>query len=339
MPMVCPQCQESFDQRLACPQCGVRLAYATERGGRTIRTARSGLWVHNPWSRVLVGLLLAQGIYRGLRQLCMAGLLAAGEGTPHTLWGSVQGLLLLQGMQGLGILVGAALAGAGQPRGLVYGSIVGLGNSLLSLLLVPPSALALTPVTLYGQPIVHTVLGLLGGGLGCAIWRPLKPVALQLPHAKSKAAAPGHTQLSLFRGHIAWGRVLVGTAIGVCGTFWAHALLDLMLDAAEGKLTIDSSLEMQLVTWEITALSLLTGSAVAGAGTSNSLKQGLCVGLASGLLLIGLRLRTQPERLQMLLVIAASTLTLGMAGSWFGGQLFPPVLPAPRRKRRNSFGY
>lgn len=335
MPMVCPQCRDSFEQRLACPRCGVRLTYNAERATQ----GHESRWAHSGFGRFVIGVILAQGIFQGLRQLCMAALLAFGESSLQNFAETLAGVLLLQGFQVLGILVGSAVAGAGQRRGAVLGSAVGLANGLVSLLLQPKGIQQLTPVTLYGQPILHTVLGFLGGGIGSSIWRPLLPIALQTPGKSEKPAVAGPRRSSLFHGKIAWGRVLIGTAVGVCGTFWAHVILDIVLEASEGALAISTSLQMQMVTWEITALALLAGSGLAGAGTSNSLKQGLCVGLATGLLLVGMRLSSRPERLHMLLIIAGSSLMLGLAGSWFGGQLFPPVFRAPRRKRSNSLIY
>src|SRR5690348_11515271 len=79
MSMVCPQCHGSYSQRLHCPACNVRLEYRTGASGR--RPALSGdrnAWQHTPWGRILIGLLLAQGLYYGLWHLgqALAGLLA-----------------------------------------------------------------------------------------------------------------------------------------------------------------------------------------------------------------------------------------------------------------------
>jgi hypothetical protein len=86
------------------------------------------------------------------------------------------------------------------------------------------------------------------------------------------------------------------------------------------------------VTWEIRGLALVAGSALAGATTLNFIKQGLCVGLGAGVILVGLRLSGKDVTVDDLLLIASSALALGMVGGWFGGQLFPPVISPVRRR-------
>src|SRR5207244_1193315 len=77
------------------------------------------------------------------------------------------------------------------------------------------------------------------------------------------------------------------------GGVWANVILQMVLDASNGTLGITDHLQAQLVTWEVTGLAMLAGSALAGAGTANSLKQGLCVGLPVSAVLLGVRLRTR----------------------------------------------
>src|SRR5207249_5010482 len=97
------------------------------------RPGEGGMW-QTPWGRILVGLLLAQGLYQGLRQLCTAGLLVAGEDAAGDVWATLLGLVLLQGLQGLGLLAGGALAGAGQRRGAFFGMFVGLWSGVVFIL-------------------------------------------------------------------------------------------------------------------------------------------------------------------------------------------------------------
>src|SRR5262249_15604951 len=125
MSMVCPQCNGSFNQRLNCPMCGVRLLYQAGRQAPGGGPGQSGQWQNTPWGRILVGLLLAQGLYYGLRQLCDAGMLVASDDTSHGIWKTLFGLILLQGLQALGLLVGGIFAGSGQRRGLLLGTVVG----------------------------------------------------------------------------------------------------------------------------------------------------------------------------------------------------------------------
>jgi hypothetical protein len=298
--------------------------------------AFSRRWEQTPWGRILVGLLLAQGVYFGLRQLCMAGLLAfEGESVP-LIWSSLYGLIGLQALQAIAVLAGGGLAGAGQRRGIVFGGLVGLSSGFLSMLLYRDGSQPITIVMLYGQTVLQACFGLLGGYVGSLIWRPLRSVALE-----DASATPQTTKrkgLSLFGGRIAWIRVALGTAVAVFGTLWARWLLTSFVEASEGKLEISTHLQLEWVTWEITAVATLLGSAIAGATRANCLKQGLSVGLASALVLIGIRLRSRPEEMRALLLLLGSSLSLGLVGSWFGGQLFPPVYRVPHRKHWDSLG-
>src|SRR5438874_2011268 len=75
------------------------------------------------WGRLLIGLILAQGLYYCGRQLCNAAFLAADE--PD--WSAgLRGLAILQAWQAAGLLVGGAIAGAGQSRATLVGALLGL---------------------------------------------------------------------------------------------------------------------------------------------------------------------------------------------------------------------
>ena len=131
---------------------------------------------------------------------------------------------------------------------------------------------------------------------------------------------------------MAWTRVFAGIIVATCGTIWAHGILEFVLDASEGKLNLDSNLQAKLVTWEITALAMLVGSALAGATTQNCLKQGLCVGMGVIVILIGFRMSKPDFMLEELILTVMSSVLLCIVGGWFGGQLFPPILVSRHRK-------
>ncbi len=336
MAMVCPRCNGCFEQRWTCPACNVRLSFqaARSRGGAARAADSAGPWQQTPWGRIFFGVVLAQGLYYGLRQLCTAGLLAGGDDPSAGVWSTLLGLLLLQGIQALGLLVAGVFSGAGQRQGIVFGAVVGVWNGVLSVA-VQSAVANHTAVTLLGQPILHTAFGAFGGFLGSCIWRPLPLIALPGTAKPSSPLTPVATKprTSLFSGSIAWGRVLAGAALAVGGTLWANVILELVLDASDGKLTVDNHLQARLVTWEVTAVATLAGAAVAGACTFNSIKQGLCVGVTAAAVLLGLRLGAPGLALHDVVLTGATALCLGVAGAWFGGSLFPPLAPKPKGKK------
>ena len=97
MAMVCPQCRGFFTQRLHCPKCGVRLVYRDARHEPDYRSDElPGSWQQTPWGRLIVGLVLAQGLYYVLRQLWTAGLLVTREENLSSVWATLTGLIVLQ---------------------------------------------------------------------------------------------------------------------------------------------------------------------------------------------------------------------------------------------------
>jgi hypothetical protein len=331
MAMVCPQCLRTFDQRLHCPTCGARLVYQGQHANGD-GSAGTNAWQQTPWGRILIGLIVAQGLCFGLQQLWTAGLLAGGDETAADVWRTLYGLLVLQGLQVVGLLVGGALAGAGKTRGVLFGALVGFWNGLLFILLQSHNSQLFTPVTLYGQPILQTAFGGLGGFIGCLIWKP--PAPLYLPGAGTglpSVSAASSRESTLFAGPVYWWRVLPGIALAVGGSLWANVILDLVIEASEGKMSVRTHLQANLVTWEITALAMLAGAGLAGATTRNGVKQGLCVGLGVAAVLVGVRLGYANANFDSLLLTAGMALAFGLGGGWFGGTLFPPVVARPKR--------
>ncbi len=322
MSMVCPQCQGSFSQRLHCPACGVRLEYRA--GAARAAAAGDNAWQQTPWGRILIGLLLAQGLYYGLWHLCKAVAMGIDPDATTNFWATITGLVVLQSLQAVGLLSGGAVAGAGKRQGTVYGALMGLGNGLISAALQPHGPKESTPFLIYGLPLLHTALGSLGGFVGLLIWRPLTPVGVTVLAGPSRRPVRRHGR-GILGGPIAWFRVLAGSGVALGGALWASAILDLILDASEGKLSVDSNFQAYMVTWEITVLALLAGGVWAGATTGNGLKQGLCVGVTTAIVLLGVRLSGKSLHLDTLATTLIAAVMFSLIGGWFGGQLFPPL--------------
>ena len=131
---------------------------------------------------------------------------------------------------------------------------------------------------------------------------------------------------------MAWFRVLLGAVVAAAGYMTAAAVFAFLIDFSAGRLTSDGWWQDRVVTWEIQALAVFVGGAVAGYNTSNGLKQGLCVGLPSSVFLMVLLLvysRTTPE---FTVLTVAGCFCLCTVGGWFGGQLFPPVAGCKSRR-------
>jgi hypothetical protein len=332
MSMVCPQCLGRFEQYLQCPKCGVPLAFPGS-ARNVVGIADDDRWQHSPWGRLVVGLLVTQGLAYGLRMLCDAGLLATSDEAERGVWSTLFGIILLQGLQGVSLLIGGALAGAGQTRGTSLGALLGILNGLVLLGIQYASGETVSQVLLYGTPILHMAFGALGGLIGSLIWRPLPTIVLATaPGEKRGTTARVNRSQPIFAGPVAWPRVVMGTAVVVAGVLWPKVILEFVLDASQGKMSLNSHMQAELVTWEITALFVAVGAGIAGAGTANGLKQGLCVAIGSLVILTPIQVTTTKFVLEHALFTAFTVVGLSLAGAWFARHLFPPVLAnKPRR--------
>lgn len=324
MAMVCPQCSGSFEQHLDCPACGVRLVYQVRQGSED-------QWQQTPWGRIVVGLLLAQGLAHGLQMFITGWLQASDEVPGQGMWTSSWGILLLFSLQGISLLIGGTITGAGQVRGLLYGSFVGLVNGLIFLMLNLGRGEIQNEVAFYSQPILHLAFGAMGGLIGTLIWRPLPTLRLE-PSSGSAKLRVSNGPL-MFAGPIHWIRVLVGIIVAVAGVAFSPTILAFILEMFQGMIALQSTFQARLVTWEISAVAVLVGAGLAGATTPNGPKQGLVVGLGAGVLLIGISLGNPNAAFQASEFLVAALVGLTLAGGWFGSQLFPPLGGGSRRKR------
>jgi hypothetical protein len=336
MAMVCPKCSSTYEQRLQCPMCNTRLLYLDPRRMRDRPVTSSSRWQQTPWGRILIGVLLAQGLFYGLRHLLTAVLLAVeGEERLQVLWGGANGLLLLQCVRLVSVGFGAVLAGGGQRNGLMLGGMVGVWNGVFSVLFLTGPAQALTTIAVLGQPVVQAACGALCGWLGSTYWKPIPIAPLHVPVVKRKRGLI-RSNLHVLRGPVAWFRVAAGVLLAVAGTVTATFLFDMVLDASQGALGTTDGLQDQLITMEIKALSLFLGGALAGSSTRNGLKQGLLVGLLTCVILIGIEMHFVAKWAQVALLTLLSAFPLTLVGGWFGSQLLPPVLKVRRARSLRS---
>lgn len=337
MAMVCPQCKGFSEQSVNCPACGVRLLYQSHTHRDGAMAGGAAWWLHTPFGRVLSGIFLAQGLAYGLHLLCTAGVLAT-EGAEQTVWSTLYGLVLVQALQALSLLAGGALAGAGQRRAPLLGCVVGLVHGAIFLAVQHYQGQKMVDITLYGQPALYVVFGVIGAVVGASIWRPLPSLAMP-DFATEKSIKPPRGQRSLLtalRGPVAWGRVFAGIIVVTAGFIWGPSLLSVVLDASQVR--VSDQLQAKLVAWEIIGLATLCGAALAGSTTRNGLKQGLCVGVGTSIVLLGNYLGTKNFPLDQAILTVASIVSLTAAGGWFGSQLLPPVQQLSRsRSIRSAF--
>jgi hypothetical protein len=332
MAMVCPRCNNAYEQRLQCPLCETRLLFHDARRLAEPSPERPLRWQQRPWGRIFVGLVLSQGLFYGLRHLLTAGLMAA-EGTEavEQMGTTASGFFLLQGVHLFALLVGTVFTGAGQRSAAFLGAMVGAWNGVFSVMLLSGPAQAFTPIALLGQPLLQAGIGAVGGWIGSAFWTPL-PSATTVEAPLPRKRFSFRRDIQYFSGPVAWFRVGLGLILAVTGTLTATLFFEKILDMSHGTLATTDTLQDRLITLELKALALMLGGAVAGATTNNGLKQGLCVGLASTVILIGIEMNFVERWLEMAGLTTIAALSLSLVGGWFGSQLFPPVLKMRRHR-------
>jgi hypothetical protein len=335
MSMICPECNKIYEQQeQICPTCSIHLMFyarlAPVAAPGAILEEESSQWQHTAWGRIAVGLILAQGLALGLKQLLTAGLHATGD--EALLGGTWIGLALLHSLHAVGLLCGGIFAGAGQQRGALIGGLMGLGSGLITLALQAQAPRILPDALHFAQPLLHVLFGMMGGCIGTAIWTPTPK--LTLPESKTEGTPPPSLiEMRWLRGPIAWWRVIAGATLMTCGIVWSNLIMNWMIEASLGSLTLTTHFQAKLVSWEVAGLTMLIGATLAGATTFNGTKQGLCVGIGAAVLYIGYQLarfQAQPETIISAIV---AMLGIGLLGGWFGGQMFPPLGRGRRRRR------
>lgn len=341
MPLACPQCKQVFDKSGICPLCNVVLMYhatnlQNEPGpANGAEDDDSAQWQQTPWGRIIIGLILAQGLSFGLLQLLTAGILAASEGTDA--WQTLWGIVLRHSIYAVSLILGGALTGAGQSRGIIYGALVGLTSGIITFFLQGHASESFGSALVYAEPILHMAIGAIGGALGILVWRPtpLLPELDGTTPTPMAGARWGFAFGKMLAGPVHVGRVCLGAFVIVIGVVWAQAILDFLLRASGGNLAISSHLQAQLVSMEISALVAILGAGFAGATTRNGLKQGLCVGIGASVIVLGIQISSPKFTLESAIFTLSGIIAVALVGGWFGGQLFPP-LSADKRRRRFS---
>ncbi len=336
MSMICPQCNQIYEQQeQICPTCSIHLMFYARLAPAAAAASAPpeeelSRWQHTAWGRIAVGLILAQGLALGLKQLLTAGLLATGE--EAVLGGTLTGLALLHSLHALGLLCGGIFAGAGQSRGALIGGLMGLGSGIITLVLQGKGPRILPDALHFAQPLLHVLFGMLGGCIGRAIWTPTPKFVL--PDSKTPGPPPpALIEMRWLRGPIAWWRVIAGATLMACGIVWSNLIMNWMIDASLGALTLTTHFQAKLVSWEVAGLTMLVGATLAGATTFNGTKQGLCVGIGGAVLYVGYQLANPQAHPETIISAVVAMLGLGLLGGWFGGQLFPPLGQARRRRR------
>src|SRR4051794_18972545 len=112
----CPACQAAFPGVSRCPRCGGLLLMPPEVSPEVPHKARAE--APEPvrptaLGRVIVGIVLAMGLYLALRKLAIGTVLAVNSDAAGW-WLSLQGLVTIHASQVLAVVFGGVLAASGR---------------------------------------------------------------------------------------------------------------------------------------------------------------------------------------------------------------------------------
>jgi hypothetical protein len=307
----------------------------------------------SPVGRVVVGTVLALGLYLGLRKVFTGGLVASAV-DPVQWWLTTDGLSVVFSLQAIAVLFGAVLAGAGRTRGFPLGVAIGglCGGLFLAAEVLegaPPGLLVLS-----AQPLVLAVGGGIAGMLGCRLWPTSPELDLPMPApSKMSSIQLGVTLPPDPPRPTAWLRIVAGAAIMVAGVGLADKVRHNAQRYSGGLLKVESMAQGRFLSWQFATLVVLTGGAVAGAGTGAGLRHGVLAAVFGAAGVFGLtaargeatppvtywldKLHVNSGTLADPMVIAAvggGLLVAGIVGGWLGGALFLPLAPPELRGHR-----
>ena len=217
MPMVCPQCRDSFEQRLACPQCGVRLAYTAIRipSGSGSLASR---WAGTPAGRVVIGLIVARGFIRGCVNFARQGCSPWRRRRRSRFATHSRGSCCCKGCRRWASW--SARLGRGGPAKRHRVRQRGRTGERSTFVVTAAQGFAVTDA---GNPLWTAHFAdrsrTTGRRPGLYHSAPLQVVALELPPTGSKSHVRVRRRSSFFVGRVAWIRVVVGTAVEFAARF------------------------------------------------------------------------------------------------------------------------
>jgi hypothetical protein len=359
MQLFCQACQAAFTGLTRCPRCGALLLLPQEAGIDLTQPGQGPVVTVKPTpaGRVGVGTVVALGLYLGLRKVA-AGLVVATGHDPDGWWLSADGLVAVLGLQSAAALFGALLAGAGRAKGFLPGAAVGGVCGALFLAAELIGGAPAGQLVLLLQPVILAVGGGVAGAVGTRVWAPVPELEMPPPATKKLSSiqltpdAPANAARPT-----AWVRVVIGALVIMIGVSFAEPIRSGIQKASRGALRVESQGQGRFLSWQLAALAMLGGGAVAGATTGAGLRHGVLAGLFGGAAVVGSAAvhgvvsppaaymldnlnfdGTNPQDPASMVALAACVLVAGLIGGWLGGTLFLPLAPEHMRTRRRNFG-
>jgi len=294
--------------------------------------------------RWLAGLVVTQGLHFSLIHLAISMSMLFDPATISESW---NGLVLLLVVRAIAVFFGSLLSASGQPLGVLAGVASGaVSLALMFAFDLRAGRVADNSMVLMAGAAGAMVVSLLGALIGRIVWKPLP--RLIVPGMVPMPSRPARFD----SGRSSAGmemvlRVVLGLAILGYGTLQADNIQRALSQLTASGET--SRLQLDLVTWTISALAAMLAGAVTGINGRSGFAGGLTVGIVGGIVvLVGqnrldkvilpahefwLTQGTATGTTAASMVFAGlSCVLLATLGGWVGSQMMPPI-SAKRRSR------
>lgn len=356
MQLFCTSCAGTFSGTPVCPNCRCRLISPSEAFALSVDRVAPPPDPVRPtvFSRIVVGSVVAAGLFLGLREWAIAGAQLAGRMPETGFWLTNAGVATAFGLRALAVTVGGSLAGAGRPSGFGTGAVVGIVSGGALLMLDSAIGIPLRPLEI-GFTIALVVVASLAGGVGSSLWPGPSKVPVSIRDSSRGSSllqlAHGEGQLEVVRP-THWVRVLIAAVVGIAGVFAAESIR-LALRSGGGEIfNLGNPSTFIYVDLEIAIIIVAFAAMAAGASTGTGLRHGILFGLllAGGVIVMSLKngdplpavagwlavldLPSSMAASESLLAVAVGLFGLGVAGGVFGNALLPPLGKGEQRSRR-----
>ena len=352
MQLYCPTCKSSVPAAERCPRCNDRLCSPSEIASipRDAPVEQPPPLRPTPLGRVTVATVAALGLYLGLREALLGGVLAIAPSES----GPALALNLNWSLRAFAVLVGGLLAGAGRPygawTGLATGTLCGalflLADHAMGVRLTQADWSATTAIALSAVPL---------GMLGARVWSP----AAELPTTTSGSRGSSLAHLIQKEDRqekvrpTAWFQIAWTTAMAGSAFVLADGFRQVLRAYAPG-LNIGTVAQVPNVDFVFAGLAVLVGGLLAAAGTGAGLRHGALMGAATALVVTAISL-VSPEAVEVplqglyafwgnpeesprspngSLVLFGALTAMGLLAGGFGGLLLPRLAVASRRVRQ-----
>ncbi len=286
-------------------------------------------WQNWAVSRVVTGLVIALGMEYAVGQYVKVFQSLCADPFASEFDETIPFLAVGQALWVLGVLFATIIIGAGKRQAWILGGTVGMLNGAILILWEDYTASHCPDWLIWSRPLIHALVGAIGGSLGASYWQPLPVVGIR---TQTKIASRPTFSWNFLAGPVRLGPVFAGVFIVVTGVVWSKAIFEYLIRESRHNMPLASHFQSEMVIWEISVLATLLGAGFAGANTYNGLKHGMCVAAGATCIFLGIQLNGPMTNFDDIVLKMGSIIFFSMLGGWFGSKVVPPLVPARRRK-------